>query len=116
MNDRRGREAQVPALRGKPSVRKLREQSFQYNGPKLFNSLPKYLRNISKVSVEEFKEKLDKYLELIPDEPNVEGLTPSACDMFTAAPSNSIVDQSRTKSSEDLVPKKRVLFAPLLRK
>ena len=48
------------------------------------------------VSVEEFKEKLDKYLELIPDEPNVEGLTPSACDMFTAAPSNSIVDQSRT--------------------
>ena len=96
INDRRGREVQVPALRGKPSVRKLREQSFQYNGPKLFNSLPKYLRNISKVKVEEFKEKLDKYLQQIPDEPNVESLTPSACDMFTAAPSNSIVDQSRT--------------------
>ena len=95
MNERRGREVKVPILRGKPAVRKLREQSFQYNGPKLFNSLPKCLRGISKVSVEEFKEKLDKYLQHIPDEPNVEGLTPSACDLFTAAPSNSIVDQSR---------------------
>ena len=75
---------------------KMREQSFQCNGPKLFNSLPKEIRNISKVSVEEFKEKLDKYLQKIPDEPNVEGLTPSACDMFTTAPSNSVVDQSRT--------------------
>ena len=56
INDRRGREVQVPALREKPSVRKLREQSFQYNGPKLFNSLPKYLRSITKVAVEEFKE------------------------------------------------------------
>ena len=96
INERRGREVKVPALRGHPSVRKLREQSFQYNGLRLFNSLPKYLRSISKVSVEEFKEKLDKYLQQIPDEPNVKGLTPSACDMFTAAPSNSIVDQSKT--------------------
>ena len=87
---------QVPVLRGKPSVGKLREQSFQYNGPKLFNSLPKYLRSISKVSVEEFKEKFDKYLQQIPDEPNVEGLTPSAFAMFTAAQSFSIVDQSGT--------------------
>ena len=94
-NDRRGREVKVPALTGHPSIRKLREQSFQYNGPKLFNSLPKHLRSISKVSVEEFKEKLYKYLQQIPDEPNVEGLTPSACDMFTASPSNSIVDQAR---------------------
>ena len=50
-NERRGREIKVPILRGKPAVRKLREQSFQYNGPKLFNSLPKCLRGISKVSV-----------------------------------------------------------------
>ena len=70
MNDRRGREVKFLS--------------------------PKYLRSISKVSVEEFKEKLGKYLQHIPDEHNVEGLTPSARDMFTAAPSNSIVDQSRT--------------------
>ena len=95
LNDRRGREVKVPTLKGKPAVRKLREQSFQYNGPRLFNSLPKCLRGISKVSVEEFKEKLDKYLQNIPDEPNVEGLTPSACDLYSAAPSNSLVDQSR---------------------
>ena len=61
-SDRRGREASIPILMGKPSVRKLREQSFQYNGPKLFNSLPKQLRNISNVSVDDFKAKLYKYL------------------------------------------------------
>ena len=98
-SDRRGREACVPALKGKPSVRKLREQSFQHNGPKLFNSLPKQLRNLSNVSVEDFKEKLDKYLQKLPDEPNVEGLTPSACDLYSAAPSNSIVDQARTSQT-----------------
>ena len=35
--------------------------------------------------MEEFKEKLDKYLQHIPDETNIEGLIPSA-DLLTAAP------------------------------
>ena len=78
------------------SVRSLREQSFQVSGPRLFNSIPKEVRNMTKVSVEEFKEKLDKFLEKIPDQPNVDGLTPTACNPFNAAPSNSIVDQART--------------------
>ena len=95
-NGRRGREIKIPPLKGKSSVRTLREQSFQANGPKLFNSIPKKVRDLTKVSVGDFKEQLDKFLEKIPDQPNVDGLTPTACDLYSAAPSNSIVDQART--------------------
>ena len=94
-NERRGRETIIPPLKGKQSIKSLREQSFQVNGPRLFNSLPKHIRNIRRVSIDDFKEHLDKYLQKIPDEPNVEGLTPATCNLFTAAPSNSILDQSR---------------------
>ena len=95
-NERRGREVQIRALKGSQAVRTLREQSFQINGPKLFNSIPKKIRAISKVSVGEFKEHLDKYLQTIKDEPKVDGLSPSACNQHSAATSNSILDQSRT--------------------
>ena len=94
-NSRRGRLVEIPPLKGKPSVRKLREQSFQVDGPKLFNSLPKYLRDLTKVPVEELKEQLDKFLETIPDQPCIGGLTTAACDLFTAMPSNSVIDQIR---------------------
>ena len=92
---RRGRELRVLPLKGKTSIKTLRTQSFQVNGPQLFNSLPVNIRNISKVSVEEFKGKLDEFLMKIPDEPKVEGLTPGACNQWTAAPSNSRLDQIR---------------------
>ena len=92
---RRGRELKVPHLLGKASIKTLRSQSFQVNGPQLFNSLPADIRNTSKVSIEEFKAKLDKFLMKIPDEPKVPGLTPGGCNQWTAAPSNSIVDQIR---------------------
>ena len=80
---------------GKQAVRNLREQSFIVQGPKLFNSLPKIIRSITKVYVGAFKAHLDKFLQMLPDEPNVGGLTPSACNIFSAAPSNSILDQVR---------------------
>ena len=94
-HERRGRQVKVPQLKGSQSVRTLRDQSFQVNGPQLFNCLSLKLRNTSKVSVDEFKEKLDQFLEKIPDEPNVEGLVPTACNQFNASPSNSIIDQVR---------------------
>ena len=94
-SERRGRQVAIPPLKGSPSIRKLREQSFQVNGPKLFNCLPPSIRDITKVTVDTFKEKLDKFLSNIPDEPNVEGLTPVTCDLYSAAPSNSIFDQAR---------------------
>ena len=46
--------------------------------------------------MDQFKAELD--MEKIPDEPNVTGsnYTPSACDLYTGKPSNSIVDQIRS--------------------
>ena len=55
-------------------------------GPRLYNSLPKYLRDIESVKTEKFKFELDKFLELIPDEPKMP-------NNVTAAGSNSILDQ-----------------------
>ena len=89
--DRLGRRCKVPKTK---SLRKSqREQSFQVGGPKLFNSLPSSVRNITKCSIEDFKEKLDNFLTNIPDEPKIGGLIPGASDQLTAGPSNSIPDQ-----------------------
>ena len=63
-NERRGREIKIPPLKGKSSVRTLIEQSFQVNGPKLFNCIPKKVRDMTKVSVGEFKEQLDQFTNL----------------------------------------------------
>ena len=64
------------------------------NGPKLFNCLPKKVRNKKGCFIEEFKTELDTFLEKIPDEPKCDGYTPSACNQVTERPSNSIIDQS----------------------
>ena len=91
-HDRRGRECIIPQLKGKSSIRNLRDQSFQVNGPRLFNSLPKQLRNLSKVPIDEFKMKPDKYLANLPDNPKIGDLVPSICNQITAKPSNSLID------------------------
>ena len=70
----------------------MREESFQKAGPILFNSLPKSIRNISRKSTEEFKEKLDEFLSDLPDQPVIGGLIPEICNQVTARPSNSLRD------------------------
>ena len=56
----------------------LREQSFLVKGPKLYNSLPKQIKEFPylheqnpKRSVDAFKREVDTYLNKIPDEPNL---------------------------------------------
>ena len=56
-------------------------------GPRLFNELPKYLRNVTDVTVDTFKKKLDSYLVQLPDEPTVDGYYGRR-----AACSNSLLD------------------------
>ena len=46
----------------------------QVSGPRLFNCLPKQLRNQTKIPLEDFKERLDQILMTVPDEPQVGGL------------------------------------------
>ena len=65
--------------------------------PKLFNSLPKQICNAKYLSLDEFKQKLDKFLSCIPDEPHIGDQTPRASNINTAKPSNSIIDQVRMR-------------------
>ena len=59
-------------------MRAQRESSFQVAGPNLFNKMPKYLREMTKCGIDDFKEKLDQFLCKIPDQPKIQGLVPAA--------------------------------------
>ena len=52
-------------------------------GPKLWNSLPKNVRNVKNCGIEQFKEALDNFLSKVPDEPKTDGLTPGATDLIS---------------------------------
>ena len=92
-SERRGREVSVPDLKGSQRIQSLYENSFQVRGARIFNSLPKSLRNLQLSSVDGFKLNLDKYMENIPDEPSLPNYTPTACNQLTAKISNYTVDQ-----------------------
>ena len=64
----------------------LKENALIVFGPRLYNSLPKYLRDFESVKTEKFKFELDKLMELIPDGPKLP-------NYVTTAGSNSILDQ-----------------------
>ena len=91
---RLGRKCKIPSINmgSTAAVKTIKEQTFQVNGPQLFNTLPKYLRNMTKCTMDDFKERLDLYLGQIPDEPSVPGLTPGACSP-DGRPSNSLLHQ-----------------------
>ena len=87
-SDRRGRYA-VPAAipRNAPTkVKKARERMINVHGTKLFNILPKSLRNEDSGDFLLFKNHLDIFLSQIPDQPTVAGLG-------RAAQTNSLIDQ-----------------------
>ena len=91
-SERRGRRVAVPALRpgGRRAAQTLREQGFQTDGARLFNSLPRNLREIRR-DQEAFKEALDQHLARIPDQPRIGGLVPEAVDQQTGKQSNSLL-------------------------
>ena len=101
-NLRLGKLCKIPALKKcSVKVQTLRENTFQVQGPQLFNILPAKIRNMSKCTVEDFKLALDQFLCKIPDEPNVSGTfyTPRACNQITGKPSNSLIDQVRSMNT-----------------
>jgi len=69
------------------SITTLKEASLKIRGPKLFNSAPKTIREMSECSTDSFKKQLDQYLASIPDQPRCPGYT-----SFCIADSNSILD------------------------
>ena len=86
-SDRRGILCKVPATKDN-----MRNNSYQVIGPRLFNALPKELRNM-KCSKADFKFALDTFLCKIPDEPQCPNLVPGATDMIESKPSNSLLHQ-----------------------
>jgi hypothetical protein len=87
-SDRRGRLAlpnRIP--RDAPSrVKKARERTLGVHGAHLFNLMPKTLRNENSGDFDLFKNHLDIFLAMIPDQPTSTG-------MARAATSNSLLDQ-----------------------
>ena len=85
---RHGRVCKIPtrpvSLTGK--IQKLHDGCFSVNGPNLFNSLPKNIRALTNISVDEFKKKLDGFLSTVADEPQSPGYTASR-----RAASNSLI-------------------------
>ena len=67
----RGRMMIIPRTKGSLAVRTLRDSSFTVRSGRLFNSLPRYLRDYSgeKATMHSFKSQLDQFLELVPDRP-----------------------------------------------
>ena len=98
---RTGRTCMIPKISNLATQRTktLREQSFQVHGPGLFNSLPKSIRNITKCSINKFKEPLDLFLKNIPDQPLIGDLIPTPMNQSTGRHSNSLIDQIREYQS-----------------
>ena len=88
-NERLGRRCQVPPIaRSAPSqIQKIRESSFSVMGPRIFNSLPRHIRDIRACTVNQFKSKLDKFLSAVPDEPLIQGYT-----RYRRCETNSLID------------------------
>ena len=81
----------------------LKEKSLHYQGPKLYNSLPKCIREIDD-NLTNFKTVLDMFLTLLPDCPVLKGYTTHTNDKYDRQ-SNSIYDWiKKEKLSEWEIP------------
>ena len=111
-NDKTGHICTIPVPNHKAldRVKTLKLLAFQTRGRKLFNSLPFTIRELTGCSLNVFKNKLDRYLNLFPDTPLSQKYHPLPSEVNTGHPSNSIMDWSRyfnistrvNKSLEDL--------------
>ena len=68
-----------------------RTNSFAFTAPKLFNNLPRYLRDDKSSSFPEWKSSMDELLSKVLDLPRTKNLTSFLCHPLTAKPSNSLV-------------------------
>ena len=70
MQQRRGRTLQVHNLANTPShLQQIKRQSIRCYGVKLFNALPKEVRNITNTTTDKFKNALDRSLQCVADIP-----------------------------------------------
>ena len=82
-NQRLGRKCNLKAVNVKQ--KNIWRDCLSQEGPKLFNALPKFIRNLTSCTKETFKHHLDQFLNTLPDEP----LLPNYLN-FRRADSNSV--------------------------
>ena len=87
----KGRLAAIPNCRSGrlESIKTLKENSFTSEGPKLFNALPRCIRDCTG-SKESFKTLLDSFLELIPDQPSGKASEQPGAFNNSNQPTNSV--------------------------
>ena len=104
---RRGRVIKIPSLSGSiQSIKTLRDKSLPISSAKLYNSLPKYLREFTG-EYNIFKNLLDQFLGSIPDQPCVPGLMTENKDGECKS-SNSIIHWNKNISNMSWVPRSLV--------
>ena len=81
LHERNGRTVELPTVNHKipAAIQRIRDGSLTVHGAKLFNCLPKTIRNTSNCSLLQFKNQLDRFISGIPDEPLVTGYTKNNC-------------------------------------
>ena len=80
----------INTIKCKKYVNSARMQTFQYMGPRLYNSLPQYLRQYDGNYVN-WKQEFDTFLADIPDHPVTMETDSGLCDPFTARPTNTLL-------------------------
>lgn len=85
---RRGRLCKIPnpAKNAALSTKTLVTNSFTIRATKLFNVLPKCIREISGCELDTFKEALDEYLAILPDRPAVHGYSTENNSLLDVVP------------------------------
>ena len=85
---RRGRLVEVSSYQSQApaAVRRARESSLSVKGARLFNLIPRDLRDTQTGTVDQFKARLDDWLATVPDQPSIQGRQ-------RAATTNSLLDQ-----------------------
>ena len=86
---RHGRLCHIPVVpsRTPGKIKAVRYSSITVRGPRLFNALPRSIRNMTGCTVDLFKKNLDALLRKLPDEPSIPGYS-----QFRCTSSNSLTD------------------------
>lgn len=87
---RRGILCDIPKLTSRNRTQTLRDNSFSVKGPVLFNSVPNEIRALTGCKPEFFKNRLDKWLKTVPDQPRIPGY-----QAYCQSETNSITNMSR---------------------
>ena len=85
-------EAEWSSLFASASVKRARDSSLSVKGSRLFNIIPRDLRDTQTGTVDQFKARLDEWLSTVPDQPSIQGRQ-------RAASTNSLLDQVLLLSS-----------------